>query len=273
MPLVSEGRINYRQLLTGQLESRGEFPACFAFSIHKAGSTLMNAMIQEVCSQAGIPALSIPDHLFAEGIGENWANDRRVLELIDEGRVYHGFRYLAPVLLQRELSLGQRPTALLVRDPRDALVSEYFSYGGRYLSHKLPEKNQEEFVGRSSATAHLDIDQYVVAAAPGYLEKLVMYRDHLDFDRILLRRYEDIFFDKHGLLVDLFGHFHIPVPANVLADVAAANDVRPESEDPTKHVRKGTPGDHREKLKPATIETLNSMFREIGPSYGYHFDA
>jgi hypothetical protein len=265
--------VDYKRLLANHLRPPGEFQACFAFSIHKAGSTLMNAMIQDVCRQAAIPAISIPDRLFAEGIGESWANDKRVLEVIEEGRVYHGFRYLAPVLLHPGLRLNERRSVLLVRDPRDALVSEYFSYGGRHHSHRLPEKNREKFAERSEATKHLDIDEYVVAAAYGYRTKLDSYRKHLDLGRILLRRYEDIYFDKHKFLSEIFEHFRIPVAPAILARVSAANDLRPDAEDPSKHVRKGTPGDHREKLKLETIGTLNEMFRESGAAFGYHFES
>jgi len=78
-----------------------------------------------------------------------------------------------------------------------------------------------------------------------------------------------VFFDKETFLAEIFEHFGLSVGGNIIRNVARAHDIRPEQEDETQHIRKGTPGDHREKLKPQTIETLNDMFREVGGFYGY----
>jgi hypothetical protein len=263
---------DYRSILAKQLVVPGVFPARFAFSIHKCGSSLMNAMIHAACKQAKVPALSIPDTFFLEGLDESWSRDPSLLPLIDEGRIYFGFRYLPPIFFQPGFLKG-RKSVLLVRDPRDALVSEYYSFGGKHLSHKQPTKNVEGFREKLDSTKHMEIDEYVLMRAAELLIKLTSYREHLDFDNALLRRYEDIYFDKEQFLADIFSHFRIDVPANIIAKVAAANDVRPESEDPSKHIRKGTPGDHREKLAPETIASLNDTFRDAARFFGYDLDA
>ena len=51
--------------------------------------------------------------------------------------------------------------------------------------------------------------------------------------------------------------------------MAAQNDIRPVEEDMSKHIRKGTPGDHREKLQKETIAKLNDIFRDTCSFYGY----
>jgi hypothetical protein len=261
---------DYKLLLEKQLTQPGDFAACFAFSIHKAGSTLMHNMIAQVCAEANIPALNIPAILFREGIrDQDWRDDKRLLEFITPGRIYYGYRYLPEILQGPETALENSKSVLLVRDPRDALVSEYYSYGGKHLTHKLPDKNSEQFIKSKEATKALDIDPYVLNNSGNYLKKLQDYKNFLNFDNVLLRRYEQIFFDKHRFLADIFNHFDISVPADILARVAEKNDVRPQSEDQTKHIRKGTPGDYREKLKPETIVKLNDRFQEIGRWYGY----
>ena len=53
----------------------------FAFSIHKAGSTLMHEMIRDVCAARNIPAISLPDQFFNQGILDHeWAYDPKVLK-------------------------------------------------------------------------------------------------------------------------------------------------------------------------------------------------
>lgn len=266
--------MDYLKLFEKDLRFGGRFPACFAFSIHKAGSTLMNNMIADACVASRIPAINIPYILFKEGMKDHhWRGDRQLLEFFGDGRIYYGFRFLPEVLLEPEVHLRRSKSVLLVRDPRDALVSQFYSFGGRNISHRLPPKYAEKFLESWEKTKHLAIDQYVLSSAPQHLKELLAYKDGLDPDNVLLCRYEQAYFDKRTFLGGIFDHFSIPVPAEILDRVAARHDVRPESEDPTKHIRKGTPGDYREKLRPETIARLNDIFRDICRWYGYELDA
>lgn len=261
---------NYSKLFREELRSQGAFPECYAFSVHKAGSTLMNKMIEQVCHRADIPAINLPAKLFQQGIpGGDWEKDEGIIPLIGPGRIYYGFRFLPEVLLNATLQVRHRKSVLLIRDPRDALVSQYFSFGGKHFSHALPGKNQRAFLAGTKGPDHLDIDEYVLSSAPAYHRKLTKYRESLDFNNVLLFRYEEIFFDKRKFLSDLFGYFGIAVPGGLLEEIAGKNDVRPEAEDITRHIRKGRPGDHAEKLQPETIARLNDEFRETCAWYGY----
>ena len=40
---------------------------------------------------------------------------------------------------------------------------------------------------------------------------MTTYQSDLDFNRVLLRRYEEIYFDKRTFLVDIFAHFGMSV--------------------------------------------------------------
>lgn len=258
-----------RALAEANLGPAGDFPACFAFSIHKAGSSLMNAMIEGVCRKASVPFADLPNVFFREGIFDaEWREDGELLDLFQDGRVYSGFRYL-PQLFEGSDFVQRRKSVLLVRDPRDALVSQYFSFAGPNPSHGMPAKNQEKVAAVRRRNTDIDIDTYVLKMADVHLEKLRYYRDRLDFDNVLLRRYEQAYYDKKSFLADVFAHFGIAVDAGIVSEVAAAHDIRPTEEQTGKHIRKGTPGDHREKLKPQTVEQLNEKFAPIGTWYGY----
>ena len=94
-------KMDYLSLFKSYIDiAPNTFPECYAFSIHKAGSTLMHKMINEVCSATQISAISIPDIMFKEGVKpEEWNEDPALLELIVPGRIYYGFRYLPEILL------------------------------------------------------------------------------------------------------------------------------------------------------------------------------
>lgn len=256
--------------LTKGLPADGLSEPLYAFGVHKCGSTLMHKMLESACGQARIPVANIPRIAFQEGLREaEWSGDRDLVPIFERRLLFCGFRALPEVLLHPRIRLRDRRFVLLVRDPRDALVSQFYSFGGKHLSHKPPAKNKEGFLRTVQATADLDIDDYVVQVAGNLRKKLVAYREGLDFTRGLVFRYEDIFFDKQGFLGDIFKHFELAVDPQVIEAVARQHDIRPTQEDISKHIRKGTPGDHREKLKPETIRRLNRLFAEVASGYGY----
>ena len=230
----------------------------------------MNAMINDVVRNRKIPGISVPNRLFNMGLGGNeWQGNTDYLPLFSRDLLYYGFRNLPPMFRDPAADIGSMRFVLLVRDPRDALVSEYFSFGTKAGSHVAPKNNPQAFLARKAATDDIGIDDYVLKSAANLNRKLADYRDNMNFDLGLLRRYEQVFFDKQTFLAEIFDHFGIEVPEKVIATVAARHDIRPEQEDPTKHIRKGLPGDHQEKLRPETIARLNDIFRDVGAFYGY----
>ena len=262
--------MDYDAIFSALPEGQPGFDRCFAFSVHKSGSTMLGKMIKDVCKRRDVPNVSIPNFFFSEGISAQvWKDDQKLAPVFTKPILYHGFRFLPPVLQDPEVGLRNSRFVLLVRDPRDALVSQYFSYGKPTGSHALPKKNAEAFIAAREALPERTIDEYVIELSRQLRNKLVTYRDSLNFDLGLTRRYEEVFFDKETFLGEVFKHFGIQVPKGVIANVAAKHDIRPEKEDETQHIRKGTPGDHKEKLKPETIEKLNDTFRRIGGFYGY----
>lgn len=248
-------------------------PACFAFSIHKGGSTLMYNMIRDVCAEANIPAISFPDLFFQEGIFDHeWCNDRQLLEYVVPGRIYYGFRYLPEVLRDPAVQVRRRKSVLLVRDPRDALVSQYYSFGRPDKSHHPPDRNLEQWQSMIKLGEQSNIDDYVLTSAHLLRDRLIVYKDHLLSDNLLLRRYEQIYYDKQRFVRDIFGHFQLAVDETIFSRVATRHDIRPTEENPANHIRQGTPGDHRRKLRPETIAKLNDQFRDVCQWYGYDLD-
>lgn len=262
--------MNYNDIISALPEEKPDFERYFAFSVHKSGSTMLGKMLRDVCKRCDLPSVSIPNFFFSEGVqAQDWKDDEKLAPVFNKNILYYGFRFLPAVLKAPEVKLRDSRFVLLVRDPRDALVSQYFSYGKKSGSHAMPKKNAEAFIAAREATPERTIDEYVLHVSRPLRNKLVAYRDALDFDKGLVRRYEDVFFDKQTFLREIFEHFGIDVPANVIEKVAEKHDIRPDKEDESQHIRKGTPGDHKEKLAPETIAKLNDTFREIATFYGY----
>lgn len=209
----------YKEFIVNKLPQPQQFEEVFAFSVHKAGSTLMHNMIAQVCRRSEISSISIPDRMFLEGFSDEWQNDSEMCELFTPGRVYYGYRPLPTFMIDEKFKLHEKRAVLLIRDPRDALVSQYFSLGGKYISHRVPNKNKEAFLDRLRKTADLDINQYVLQAARDYLGKLSLYRSSLSFANVLLRRYESIFMDKQTFLAEIFEHFGLTLARYCILDI------------------------------------------------------
>lgn len=257
-----------------QARSGGMFPACFAFSVHKSGSTMLYNMVRDACAEAGLPEISIPDRFFREGIRDHvWSQDHRWLAELRDGRIYHGFRQLPAALLAPEVKLRERKSVLLVRDPRDALVSQHYSFGGRSKSHPLPASAPEAIAQRMKANERSDINEYVLSAASTHLAKLAAYRDSLLSPNLRVFRYEEIFDTRADFLDGVFLHFGVPLPEAVVHRVAARHEIRPPTENPSYHIRQALPGDHRRKLSPATIRELTEIFHVVSLSFGYELKA
>jgi len=250
------------------LPAPGPFAACFAFSLHKSGSTLLQNMVEGVAQREGFSNINIPGHMFEEGIPESeWTINRDILSLFEHGRVYHGFRCMPEALVDHDVTLNGK-SILLLRDPRDALVSQYFSFGGQYVSHYIPQKSEAWIRDRISDHEDLGIDEYVIARSTMLLGRLMAYRHATERENWIIAKYEDVFFDKKSFLSRVFQHFELPVSTETIEAVTQRNDIRPDDEDPSRHIRKGRPGDHREKLKPETIEKLNNIFGDTCQSFG-----
>jgi hypothetical protein len=264
--------MNYDTMLGNIPSTEALLQPCFAFSAHKCGSSLFFGMLEMVCAEAGIPGVSIPDLMFLNGVLDpQWFEDPALMPFFRKNLLYYGFRELPPVLSLDPTILARRPFVLLVRDPRDALVSKYFSFGRKKASHVQPRENSEAFREIVDNLPEMKIDDYVRVQASNLKDNLETYRRSLYYGYGLVRRYEEVYYDKLGFLREVFAHFGIAVADDILVRAAEAFDIRPEEEDETKHIRQGLPGDHARKLKAETIADLTDEFREIGNFYGYRF--
>lgn len=243
--------------------------AQFVFSLHKSGSVLLNKMVKELAAEAGRCFVDIPGSLFSLGIPIREAKLRPGESLSDfEGVCFGGFREWPK---QLELGLGKgTKSILLVRDPRDILVSMYFSI---VKSHPLPLSGdvRESLLDQRRSAEDTSIDDWVRRES-GYLEdQISTYGEVLARSAGSLKvfRYEQVIFAKEQWLEEIVGWFGWKVARGAFERIARENDMVPAAEDPGSHVRKVVPGDHREKLNPTTIGWLGERFRPLMRTFGY----
>lgn len=246
-----------------------DMDSIFLVSLPKAGSTLLNKMMTQIATAAGLVSFSAPQELRRLGVKPNDTPEILNALFLPKGYMYGGFRGLPGGTQLPSWASGR--TVVLVRDPRDMLVSLYFSEA---YSHTPPGTGSggalyDHFQKQREKAQAAPVDDYVKSHGAQYARIYSEMHRKTGAVECKTYRYEDVIFHKKSWLVDMAAYLNIPIKERHVEVIAARNDVVPDEEDPTQHVRRVRPGDHREKLRPDTIAELNEAFRDVLDRYGY----
>lgn len=251
-----------------ELPSPSTNESFFAFSMHKAGSTLMEKVLTDYCKVRSIPVVSPHasawlNSVSTGAIGKDLEKVFRV-----KGYAYLGFRHY--LTFETDFDMGKVKKILLIRDPRDMLTSLYFS---RKYSHNVPKKEGSAktgiIEGRDSASQQ-DIDSFVVEKADFYVRQFGIYKQRLiSLPNTRVYRYEDIIFEKVEWLKDMLSFLGDELPDRTIRQIVSPHDIIPAKEDPKSHVRQVTPGNFRKHLSEKAIETLNRKLNAALTAFGY----
>jgi len=227
------------------------------YSMHRSGSTAQTDILRKLASGSQYK------HRFAYPEIEkfNLLEGNEVLyelppnmRIIPENLIYGPFR--RPL----NIKYDNLKVVFTLRDPRDTLVSMYFS---KAFSHGPPpsEKLKEKFLESRKEAIEMGIDKYVIDRSQLLLD---IYQYYISIynkceDKALLT-YEDMVlnFKKYA---SKLSEFCISGPCAKLNSLEKC--FRPPSkENLMSHKRKLTPGDHKDKLQKNTILKLNNIFKD-----------
>jgi hypothetical protein len=241
-------------------------PSGFAFSMHKAGSTLLFNIIEKICKIIDLQYVSIMDEAFIKGF-RSYDLSKDVSKIFfTKGYFYGGFRVFP---FQFNIpTLAQSKKIFLIRDPRDMLVSFYFSV---VKSHLLPEKGKmrDQLMNKRDCASVMNIDEFVIDRSDKFCSWLIGYKKLLAQDKTRVYRYEDIVYNKRSWAEDIIDFFSWPVRRQQIPDIADPFDIIPESENINEHIRQVHPGNHKKKLKADTTLYLTEKFKPYLQMFSY----
>lgn len=246
-------------------------PACFVLGVRKSGSSILNAIAKALTVEAKRTFIDFPDFFFRNNvISKNWRSDPGLPGLFMRGYVYGGFRDM-PLALNGTEVFTQARKILMVRDPRDALVSEYFSNA---YSHRVPDETGSAEVRAQMLKLRADalaqpIGDFTTSRAKVMARTLMEFASVARDPNTLVLRYEDTILQKRDLIRRITGHFGWPCSPQAVDRILGWADVVPGEEDPERFVRKVVPGDHKDKLDAPTIASLNATMAEPMALFGY----
>lgn len=247
-----------------KLEPPAKIPSFFVFALHKSGSTMLDKILEQICSFQSIPLASVSKSAFKQGVIEDSLTDDVRQLFLETGYGFYGFRNIPSYLKGFDFSPFKK--IWLIRDPRDIVVSHYFSMK---KSHAIPPGSQgKNLLELREKLSSIDIDDYVIQAAPTFKTIFNSYKV-IEDDKLKLFRYEDIIFNKSQWIKDIVDFLQLNLEDSQINEIAARHDVFPNSENISLHVRQVSPGDHKRKLMRQTIDKLNDIFKEILEKYEY----
>jgi hypothetical protein len=247
-------------------------PAFFVLGVRKCGTTLLNNICTALAEANRVQFVDLGAAFFNGNIpASEWTRDPALGDVVMPGNVYGGFRQV-PYALFDNPHFRDDPKLLIVRDPRDALVSEYFSNA---YSHPIPSASSDGdaiaklMTDQRQSARSQTIDEYVIHRAPGMVTSMLAAGDTVSLPMTKVLKYEDYIFNKADLMRTVCAHFNWAIDDQLIGLILEWADIRPETEDPLKFVRKVTPGDHREKLRSETIAQLNDRLKPAMTAFGY----
>lgn len=260
--------VSYRDAVEYRIAEEGTEGPFFVLGVRKSGSSVLNSMVQAMAELNGLTFIDVAGKLFEAGIPVvQWQSDEALAAIIAPGNVYGGFRN-APKAFYGAPAFRKGRKVLMVRDPRDALVSEYFSNA---YSHSIPKEGdgREGMLALRETALQKSIDDYVLDMARSLKRVLREYMNIAREGNCRLFRYEDVILEKGVLIDEICRHFDWTLKPGQRAAILGWADVLPSEERPTAFIRRVTPGDHREKLSPKVIERLDVIFADEMTHYGY----
>jgi hypothetical protein len=236
-------------------------PAPFFLSVHKAGSSMQSAIVESICNRFDISFLNIAAQLFDRGLRpDNCGTD--ALSLLEQNYVCTGFREVCS--LDRIDRYWSVPKLLLLRDPRDIVVSLYFSV----LHHPVPLEEgpvRKDILGARNNAMRMGISDFVLTGvADDILSNMRAFLDQVaKIPNFRIWRYEDVIFKKRQWIIEIAEQLQVSLPPRFLDELLEQFDVFPATENPSAFIRKVVPGDYLNRLNSKALAYLETRFRDV----------
>jgi hypothetical protein len=162
--------------------------------------------------------------------------------------------------------ISNKKCIFFVRDPRDMLISSYFSFG---FSHRLSEVEhiREHQLENKKSISNMEIDEFSFSRTGEMKKKFELMQWLIDkCNNYILLKYEDMIETYEDFFKKL-SQF-IPLKSQVKNNMYQLS--RPqEREDITKHKRSGKVSGYKEKLKKDTISKINGNLGDVLSYFEY----
>jgi Sulfotransferase domain len=239
----------------------------YLYTLHKCGSGLFTDYLLKNIN--GLRLVDYEDQFYTGGAVEEVTFEKRGFVYgpirLSTGPPSTAYEKLIKLVSQPKF-IRNKIAIFVIRDPRDVLVSAYYSFGyshGLSVVKEIREQQEQE----RKRIQNITIDDYVLGAAHFTLNHFqILDRLTRACRRGTVLKYEDMIDDWEKFASGFTRYLDVsPETLRV-----AYKRCRPlEKQDPASHRRSGKTGAHREKLRPSTIAALNLILAPVLTRFGY----
>lgn len=245
---VTESR---ERLLTGT-------PVVVVRALHKSGSMFLYKFFRTICQRLQWEYYSANNSADNEQDGMNPSANPRCLCPI---------RDFSPAHFHQFPDTDNVYQLFHVRDPRDMIVSEYYSFGWTHTDQSFDEQGQQW----RNEVQKMSVDEYALNQ-PEFSSwpierKFAPLLELQEGPRHRFVKYETMVTDFPRWVNQVVPPFAPRWSSFLKARLLWK--YRGEFEVDGKHKRRITPGDHRRQLQPKTIQILNDRYAAILEKFGY----
>ncbi len=235
------------------------------FGLHRGGSSIAARLLQILLGGAGYRVVDDGERYYNAGYVADDIPQSVFQALESSGVCYGPFREYPVTMHLADISALTR--IIVVRDPRDCLVSAYFAWQGLHDSADRLRKLDQLPTQRDAIDS---VDDYCIRNAYHVRDRIESLRLLcLHYPDTLVFRYEDIFVDPARWLHVLIGKLGVEVPTASVDQARIEAVFEPAFEDPKRHRRQGRPGDHHRKLSRQTCLHLTEVFEKQLTFFAY----
>jgi len=249
--------------------TRNKMRSIYVYGVHKSGSTLLTKVISDICQKIKMPSLKLESILFNNGIDIN-SNKNMLEQLYDllniRGIAYLGFR--TPWFIPNKEENNKK--ILLVRDPRDAVISYYFS---DKKTHNIPDGITGMAIARKKLENSSDVNgesEYIRRKIRWLKKSYSDYSPLYEDKNCRIYRYEDIIFQKQTWIRNMCNFLEMEISEEAISKIAKKHDVIPQKENENSHIRQVVPGNYKKYFNNDMIKLLNDEFSDILNQFGYN---
>lgn len=228
----------------------------------KSGTSMLTKVFQMACQAAGVTHLPVHDQLYSAGIEPTAAEQEQLRELfLPKGYCYGAFRHAFSYLS----AATDMPTIWLRRDPKDVIVSRYFSQA---YSHAAPGGDAKHaFASEREQVQKTAIEAFVIQEVERQAQLARTYLDIIPASNLHVFWYEDIIYKKREWIEQMMALCGWQLSSEQINAIVTEVDVIPTTEDPKAFVRQVHPGNHQKHLSPATSDHIDAFFKQHVPEW------
>lgn len=244
------------RVLHGKRTSKLDRKTIIYFSYYRCGTRFVHQCLSDLSRSEGRPIVDFEAYFASAATNK--------LSLLDEPDFYRKFYhargyYCGPHYRYRPVAdLERFRILLMLRDPRDVLVSRYFS---EVFSHTVMN---DSFAKHREKVSKMTVDEFVRYFSPELQEAYQTYLTTLTpLPNVLTVSYESMVADFPAWLQRTLQHLEMQPSNEALQKLLAQDHFSVSKEDVYSHKRSVHPGNYLRKLQPDTIEYLNEKFADI----------